>query len=118
MSVLGAEPGAGRLTQAAWRQGSEGERAPRLAVLTVRPAGKRSLAAAREAASGRNRWSGVLPTSALLAHRPARTLRRTTGYRTIPRRLRPPTWCGGRRCADAWYAGTHPDSAVCELGEL
>ncbi|MEU9671046.1 hypothetical protein AB0E25_36890 [Streptomyces bobili] len=38
----------------------------RFAVLTVRPAGKQSLAAAQEAGGGRNRWDSVLPTRTLL----------------------------------------------------
>ncbi|MEV4227859.1 hypothetical protein AB0J81_12305 [Streptomyces bobili] len=38
----------------------------RFAVLTVRPAGKQSLAAAQEAGGGRNRWDSDLPTRTLL----------------------------------------------------
>ena len=39
----------------------------RCTVLTARPAGKQPLAAAQEAAGGRNRWNGVLPAQTLLA---------------------------------------------------
>jgi SRSO17 transposase len=42
----------------------------RFAVLTVRPAGKQSLAAAQEAGGGRNRWDGVLPARTLLVEWP------------------------------------------------
>ncbi|MEW2188337.1 hypothetical protein AB0900_34275 [Streptomyces cellulosae] len=42
----------------------------RFAVLTVRPAGKQSLAAAQEAGGGRNRWDGVLPVQTLLVEWP------------------------------------------------
>ncbi|MFD6297230.1 hypothetical protein ACFWFU_20715 [Streptomyces sp. NPDC060235] len=42
----------------------------RFTVLTVRPAGKQSLAAAQEAAGGRNRWNGVLPVQTLVVEWP------------------------------------------------
>ncbi|MFH8978618.1 transposase [Streptomyces sp. NPDC017890] len=42
----------------------------RFAVLTVRPAGKQSLAAAQEASGGRNHWNRVLPTQTLLVEWP------------------------------------------------
>nr|WP_189853570.1 IS701 family transposase [Streptomyces omiyaensis] len=38
--------------------------------LTVRPAGKQSLAAAQTAGGGRNRWDGILPARTLLAEWP------------------------------------------------
>lgn len=44
--VLAAEAGAERFTEVAWRQGSKGVMTSRFAVMTVRPAGKQSLAAA------------------------------------------------------------------------
>ncbi|MGV9292432.1 IS701 family transposase, partial [Streptomyces sp. NPDC003719] len=68
--VLAAEAGAGRFTEVTWRQGSKGAMTSRFAVLTVRPAGKQSLAAAQEAGGGRNRWDGVLPTQTLLVEWP------------------------------------------------
>ncbi|MFF7841331.1 IS701 family transposase [Streptomyces ossamyceticus] len=68
VSVLAAE--AGRFTEVTWRQGSKGAMTSRFAVLTVRPAGKQSLAAAQEAGGGRNRWDGILPVQTLLVERP------------------------------------------------
>ncbi|WP_240964485.1 transposase, partial [Streptomyces sp. C1-2] len=47
--ALTAEAGAGRFTEVTWRQGSKGAMTSRFAVLTVRPAGKQSLAAAQRA---------------------------------------------------------------------
>ncbi|MBB4899285.1 hypothetical protein [Streptomyces griseomycini] len=41
--------------------------ASRFTVPTVRRAGKQSLAAAREAGGGRNRWDGVLPIRTLVS---------------------------------------------------
>ncbi|MER5201476.1 transposase [Streptomyces sp. NPDC002884] len=64
--VLAAKAGAERFTEVTWRQGSKGTMTSRFAVLTVRPAGKQSLAAAQEAGGGRNRWDGVLPVQTLL----------------------------------------------------
>jgi hypothetical protein len=55
VSVLAAEAGVGRFTEVTWRQGSKGAMTSRFAVLTVRPAGKQSLAAAQETGGGRNR---------------------------------------------------------------
>ncbi|MFF1278741.1 hypothetical protein ACFVZC_36115 [Streptomyces marokkonensis] len=66
VSVLAAESGAGRFTEVTLRQCSKGAMASRFAVLTVRPAGKQSLAAAQEVGGGRNRWGGVLLTRTLL----------------------------------------------------
>ncbi|WP_145879748.1 IS701 family transposase [Streptomyces sp. BK340] len=68
--VLAAEAGAERFTEVTWRQGSKGAMSSRFAVLTVRPAGKQSLAAAQEAGGGRNRWDGVLPVQTLLVEWP------------------------------------------------
>jgi hypothetical protein len=57
-----------------WRKGSKDTMTSRFAVLTVRPAGKQSLAAAQEAGGGRNRWDGALPTQTLLQEeRPGQT---------------------------------------------
>ncbi|MFE9046266.1 hypothetical protein ACFYOG_35950 [Streptomyces sp. NPDC007818] len=42
----------------------------RFTVLTIRPAGKQSLAAAQSAGGGRNRWDGVLPARTLLVEWP------------------------------------------------
>jgi hypothetical protein len=67
---LAAQTGAGRFTEVTWRQGSKGAMTSRFAVLTIRPAGKQSLAAAQEAGGGRNRWDGVLPTRMLLVEWP------------------------------------------------
>jgi SRSO17 transposase len=53
-----------------WRQGSKGAMTSRFTVLTVRPAGKQSLAAAQESGGGRSRWDGVLPTQTLLVEWP------------------------------------------------
>jgi SRSO17 transposase len=54
-----------------WRQGSKGWMTSRFAVLTVRPAGKQSLAAAQEAGGGHYRWDGVLPAYTVLVEWPA-----------------------------------------------
>ncbi|MFE5209985.1 IS701 family transposase, partial [Streptomyces sp. NPDC056600] len=70
VSVLVAEAGADRFAEVTWRQGSKGAMTSRFAVLTVRPAGKQSLAASQEAGGGRNRWNGVLPTQTLLVEWP------------------------------------------------
>ncbi|MFK0023093.1 transposase, partial [Streptomyces sp. NPDC090798] len=70
VSVLAAEAGAQTFTEVTWRQGSKGTMTSRFAVLTVRPAGKQSLAAAQEAGGGRNRWDGVLPVQTLLVEWP------------------------------------------------
>jgi SRSO17 transposase len=69
VSVLAAETGAGPFTEVTWRRDSKSTMASRFAVLTVRPAGKQSLATVQEAGGGRNRWYGVLPTQALLVER-------------------------------------------------
>lgn len=68
--ALATEAGADRFTEVTWRQGSKGTMTSRFAVLTVRPAGKQSLAAAQEAGGGRNRWDGVLPVQTLLVEWP------------------------------------------------
>ncbi|MFE1300176.1 IS701 family transposase [Streptomyces sp. NPDC058731] len=68
--VLAAQASAERFTEVTWRQGSKGAMTSRFAVLTVRPAGKQSLAAAQEAGGGRNRWDGVLPVQTLLVEWP------------------------------------------------
>ncbi|MFK4548163.1 SRSO17 transposase [Streptomyces tendae] len=70
VSVLASEAGDGRFTEVTWRCGSKGVMTSRFAVLTVRPAGKQSLAAAQEAGDGRNRWDGVLPARTLLVEWP------------------------------------------------
>lgn len=44
VSVLATQAGAGRFTEVTWRQGSKGAMTSRFTVLTVRPAGKQSLA--------------------------------------------------------------------------
>ncbi|WP_457757959.1 transposase, partial [Streptomyces scabiei] len=49
VSVLAAHAGARQFTEVTWRQGSKGAMTSRFAVLTMRPAGKQSLAAAQEA---------------------------------------------------------------------
>lgn len=61
ISALAAEAGAERFSEVTWRQGSKGAMTSRFMVLTVRPAGKQSLAAAQESGGGRSRWDGVLP---------------------------------------------------------
>lgn len=68
--VLAAQAGAEQFTEVTWRQGSKGLMTSRFAVLTVRPAGKQSLAAAQMAGGGRNRWDGVLPARTLLVEWP------------------------------------------------
>ncbi|MFJ2399575.1 transposase [Streptomyces sp. NPDC087843] len=51
----------------------------RFTVLSLRPAGKQSLAAAQKAACGHYRWDGVLPTYTVLVEWPA-VLDTPTGY--------------------------------------
>lgn len=68
--VLAAQAGAEQFTEVTWRRGSKGAMTSRFVVLTVRPAGKQSLAAAQEAGGGRNRWDGVLPVQTLLVEWP------------------------------------------------
>ncbi|MFD5272143.1 transposase [Streptomyces sp. NPDC058335] len=100
ISTLAAEAGAERFSVVTWRQGSKGAMTSRFTVLTVRPAGTQSLAAAQESGGGRSRWDGVLPTQTSRSNgRTARTPRRTTGDRICRPPHRPLTWCGGRRCA-------------------
>ncbi|MDX2579455.1 transposase, partial [Streptomyces scabiei] len=70
VSVLAAHAGARQFTEVTWRQGSKGAMTSRFAVLTMRPAGKQSLAAAQEAGGGRNRWDGILPVRTLLVEWP------------------------------------------------
>jgi SRSO17 transposase len=70
ISTLAAEAGADRFSEVTWRQGSKGAMSSRFMVLTVRPAGKQSLAAAQESGGGRSRWDGVLPTQTLLVEWP------------------------------------------------
>nr|WP_312846334.1 transposase [Streptomyces sp. WAC06273] len=70
VSVLASEAGDGRFTEVTWRRGSKGVMTSRFAVMTVRPAGKQSLAAVQEAGGGRNRWDGVLPARTLLVEWP------------------------------------------------
>ncbi|WP_221362344.1 IS701 family transposase, partial [Streptomyces beigongshangae] len=70
LSILAAQAGAERYSEVTWRQGSKGVMASRFTVLTVRPAGKQSLAAAQETGGGRSRWDGVLPTQTLLVEWP------------------------------------------------
>ncbi|MFE7520427.1 IS701 family transposase [Streptomyces halstedii] len=62
---------AGHFTEVNWRQGSKGPMTSRFAVLTLRPAGKQSLAGAQAAGGGRNQQDGVLPTSTVLVEWPA-----------------------------------------------
>lgn len=69
LTVHAAEAAAaGHFTEVLWRQGSKGAMTSQFAVLTVRTAGKQSLAAAQAAGGGRNQWDGVLPPF----HRPGR----------------------------------------------
>lgn len=68
--VLAAQAGAERFSEVTCRQASKGAMTSRFAVLTVRPAGKQSLAAAQKAGGGRNRWDGVLPVQTLLVQWP------------------------------------------------
>ncbi|PKW05301.1 hypothetical protein SAMN05428944_7690 [Streptomyces sp. 1222.5] len=68
--ALAAQAAAERFTEVTWRQGSKGAMTSWFAVLTVRPAGKQSLAAAQEASGGRNRWDGVLPVETPLVEWP------------------------------------------------
>ncbi len=70
VSVLASEAGDGRFTEVTWRRGSKRVMTSRFAVMTVRPAGKQSLAAVQEAGGGRNRWDGVLPARTLLVEWP------------------------------------------------
>ncbi|MFE2071215.1 IS701 family transposase [Streptomyces sp. NPDC059467] len=58
------------LTSVTWRQGSRGRMTSRFAVLTLRLAGKQSLAAAQEAGGGHYRWDGVLPARTVLLEWP------------------------------------------------
>jgi SRSO17 transposase len=69
-ATLAADAGAERFTEVTWRQGSRGAMTSRFTVLTVRPAGRQSLAAAQESGGGRYRWTGVLPAQTLLVERP------------------------------------------------
>ncbi|MFF3350519.1 IS701 family transposase [Streptomyces sp. NPDC002779] len=70
LSALAAQTNARQFTEVTWRQGSKGPMTSRFTVLTVRPAGKQSLAAAQEAGGGKGRWDGVLPTQTLLVEWP------------------------------------------------
>jgi hypothetical protein len=70
VSALTVQAGAGRFAEVTWRQGRKGVMSSRFTVLTVRPAGKQSLAAVQEAGGGRSRWDGVLPTRTLLVEWP------------------------------------------------
>lgn len=70
VSVLAAGAGAEQFTDVTWRQGSKGARTSRFTILTIRPAGKRPLAAAQNAGGGRNRWDGALPARTLLVEWP------------------------------------------------
>ncbi|MDX3175696.1 IS701 family transposase, partial [Streptomyces scabiei] len=70
ISALALEADVERFSEVTWRQSSKGAMTSRFTVLTVRPAGKQSLAAAQEAGGGRNRWDGVLPTQTLLVEWP------------------------------------------------
>lgn len=70
VSAFVAGTDADRFSEVTWRQGSKGAMTSRFAVLTSRPAGKQSLAAAQEAGGGRNWWDVVLPTQTLLAEWP------------------------------------------------
>lgn len=72
LTVHAAEAAAaGHFTEVLWRQGSKGAMTSQFAVLTVRTAGKQSLAAAQAAGGGRNQWDGVLPPSTVLVEWPA-----------------------------------------------
>lgn len=100
VSALAEETGPEQFTQVAWRQGSKGPMTSRFTVLTIRPAGKQSLAAAQNAGGGRNRWDGVLPARTLLLEWPEGQ-GAPTGYwiSNLPATTRSPTWSAGRRCA-------------------
>ncbi|GHB79386.1 hypothetical protein GCM10010331_78700 [Streptomyces xanthochromogenes] len=80
VSALAEETGPEQFTQVTWRQGSKGPMTSRFTVLTIRPAGKQSLAAAQNAGDGRNRWDGVLPARTLLVEWPEEQ-DAPTGYR-------------------------------------
>jgi SRSO17 transposase len=71
LSQLAAQIATDTLAEVTWRPGSKGRMTSRFAVLTVRPAGKQSLAAAQEAGGGHYRWDGVLPTYTVLVEWPA-----------------------------------------------
>ncbi|MER6386002.1 IS701 family transposase [Streptomyces sp. NPDC001250] len=71
LSQHAAQVTADMLAEVTWRQGSKGRMTSRFAVLTVRPAGKQSLAAAQEAGGGHYRWDGVLPAYTMLVEWPA-----------------------------------------------
>ncbi len=71
VSVLASEAGDGRFTEVTWRRGSKGVMTSRFAVLTVRPAGKQSLAAVQEAGGGRNRQDA--PTGYWISNLPVTT---------------------------------------------
>jgi SRSO17 transposase len=71
LSHHAADTGVDGFAEVTWRQGSKGAMTSRFTVLTLRPAGKQSLAAAQEAAGGRNRWDGVLPARTVLVEWPA-----------------------------------------------
>ncbi|MEU1514966.1 IS701 family transposase [Streptomyces sp. NPDC005811] len=58
------------LAEVTWRQGSKGRMTSRFAVLTVRLAGKQSLAAAQGAGGGHYQWDGVLPARTVLLEWP------------------------------------------------
>ncbi|MFC9490884.1 IS701 family transposase, partial [Streptomyces hydrogenans] len=70
VSALAEETGPEQFTEVTWRQGSKGPMTSRFTVLTIRPAGKQSLAAAQTAGGGRNRWDGVLAVRPLLVEWP------------------------------------------------
>ncbi|GHJ91457.1 hypothetical protein SNE510_09760 [Streptomyces sp. NE5-10] len=68
--ALAEETGPEQFTEVTWRQGSKGPTTSRFTALTIRPAGKQSLAAAQNAGGGRNRWDGILPARTLLIEWP------------------------------------------------
>ncbi|MDV9175039.1 IS701 family transposase [Streptomyces sp. W16] len=57
-------------TEVTWRQGSKGPMTSAFTVLSVRPAGKQSLAAAQQAGGGHYQWDGVLPARTVLVEWP------------------------------------------------
>ncbi|WP_443076826.1 IS701 family transposase [Streptomyces sp. TRM 70361] len=85
VSALAAEITADRFTEVVWRQGSKGAMTSRFAVLTIRPAGKQSLAAAQEAAAAATGGAESCPPVRSWSNgRTARTHRRNYWISNLP----------------------------------